>query len=438
MSILQKTFLYLTKCLVFSSLLTIFGILLLTSTAYDKIIRRSKDREPHKLLIAFSVYTNGKRLFHVFRNKSSKTIDCIEGMRCMSLLGIIFFHRNLLQQARPATNLLEVYQRRKQYENVLFQWPTFFVDTFFVIGGFLSSLHFLHAFGARKFSLFKTIIHRYVRYTPVLAAAILIYASLSQHIKSPWPDVISVEDCSGHWWSALLHIQNYVNPESICPLHTWYLSVDFQLFVISPLLIYPARRYGWKYLWILPTLAVASSIFVTLTALSNKYEPSALASSGAVGFNENVYVPTHTRLGPWLIGMVLAYIIFESRAREIKLHKTLVKLLHTLALALLAVNVALLYPASQMENNPLTLMQSSIRLGFMRLCWSLPVAWIIFACYKLQTGGIVRWFLSLPEWQPIGRLSLSMYVTHLQYQRLLFLEEKTPPTLDVMPLVSLS
>ena len=52
-----------------------------------------------------------------------------------------------------------------------------------------------------------------------------------------------------------------------CMSHTWYLSIDFQLFLISPFLIYPAWKYGWKYLWTLPTLALLSCIYLFVMTL---------------------------------------------------------------------------------------------------------------------------------------------------------------------------
>lgn len=56
-------------------------------------------------------------------------------------------------------------------------------------------------------------------------------------------------------YEQLLHIQNYVNTESICAGHTWYLSADFQLFIISPLLIYPAFRRFSTWLVVLVDIA---------------------------------------------------------------------------------------------------------------------------------------------------------------------------------------
>lgn len=53
------------------------------------------------------------------------------------------------------------------------------------------------------------------------------------------------------------------------------------------------------------------------------------------------------------------------------------------------------------------------------------MAWIIFACQN-GSGGIIRWLLSLKQWQPLGRITLSIYLVHRFYQTLTFMNEKQP------------
>lgn len=50
-----------------------------------------------------------------------------------------------------------------------------------------------------------------------------------------------------------------------------------------------------------------------------------------------------------------------------------------------------------------------------RSCWAIAIAWIIFRTHN-GSGGIIRWFLCLPFFQPFARMSLSIYLTHRVYQ----------------------
>lgn len=50
-----------------------------------------------------------------------------------------------------------------------------------------------------------------------------------------------------------------------------------------------------------------------------------------------------------------------------------------------------------------------------RVTWSIALGWIIFACVH-GYGGPVNWFLSWPQWQPLARLSYSIYIMHVPIQ----------------------
>lgn len=118
-------------------------------------------------------------------------------------------------------------------------------------------------------------IHRYLRLTPLLAVTILLTMSLTRFLGNGplWPGAFNElkEACDRKWWLSLLYIQNYVDPDytvsfviiirswsisniSIqfisfmiqCIPPAWYLSVDMQLFVISPLIIYLIYRFNKK------------------------------------------------------------------------------------------------------------------------------------------------------------------------------------------------
>lgn len=74
---------------------------------------------------------------------------------------------------------------------------------------------------------------------------------------------------------------------------------------------------------------------------------------------------------------------------------------------LLAANLAM-YPISQIENTP-SIMDDALYNVFSRLIWAIGLSYIIFACVH-GYGGPGNWFLSLKIWQPIARLSYSMYL----------------------------
>lgn len=126
-------------------------------------------------------------------------------------------------------------------------------------------------------------LHRYLRYTPSLAVIILFHVAFTKLLGSGPFFVANTENCENYWWTALLHVTVYTNPAFPVNFHNilklfifnfffkcidvaWYLAVDFQLFLISPILIYPVWKWGKKAFWILPTLVllVQGCIFATV------------------------------------------------------------------------------------------------------------------------------------------------------------------------------
>jgi peptidoglycan/LPS O-acetylase OafA/YrhL len=43
------------------------------------------------------------------------------------------------------------------------------------------------------------------------------------------------------------------------------------------------------------------------------------------------------------------------------------------------------------------------------------ICWMVFACHCLDSGGIIKRFLSHPAWQPLSKLNFSIYLVHQPY-----------------------
>jgi peptidoglycan/LPS O-acetylase OafA/YrhL len=72
-----------------------------------------------------------------------------------------------------------------------------------------------------------------------------------------------------------------------------------------------------------------------------------------------------------------------------------------------------LYPLEDYTDPSLKLAHA-LFFALHRNSWGLAISWIIFSC-EMGDGGIVRKFLELPLWRPLGRMSLSFYLIHSLY-----------------------
>lgn len=83
--------------------------------------------------------------------------------------------------------------------------------------GMLVSMGFFeHVAKTGRFNLVLFYLHRYIRITLPLAIVILFYVSMVQFLGTgPLQEYVYVnhqKPCQDYWWSALLHIQAYINP----------------------------------------------------------------------------------------------------------------------------------------------------------------------------------------------------------------------------------
>lgn len=64
---------------------------------------------------------------------------------------------------------------------------------------------------------------------------------------------------------------------------------------------------------------------------------------------------------------------------------------------------------------PSSVIGGSIYESMHRDLWAASICWIIFACHQLNSGGVLRSFLSSVYWQPLSKLCLSTYLIHFVY-----------------------
>lgn len=105
------------------------------------------------------------------------------------------------------------------------------VDTFFMISGLLVTYHTCNYLSkGNKFKLGYFYFHRYIRITPSLAFVVLILATLTPRFGSGpnWKKTAKAMQvpCQYFWWSALLHVQNYINPKYIVSNYTFLLLIS--------------------------------------------------------------------------------------------------------------------------------------------------------------------------------------------------------------------
>lgn len=144
-------------------------------------------------------------------------MGCLDGLKTISMAWIVLCHGFLGLYTVPITNYVYVLDLLDYSYIMILISGTLAVDTFFVVSGFLMSYNVMKiASRGGKINVPMLILHRFLRLTPAFAVVILAHATLFEYFGSGpvYPKVKEefMEDCQVYWWSALLYIQNFVNP----------------------------------------------------------------------------------------------------------------------------------------------------------------------------------------------------------------------------------
>ncbi|XP_033226196.1 nose resistant to fluoxetine protein 6-like [Belonocnema kinseyi] len=209
-----------------------------------------------------------------------------------------------------------------------------------------------------------------------------------------------------------------------CMIHLWYLAVDMQLFLISPLILYPLIKKPklglliWNVMFVsqivAPAAIIATNKYVFMLEVSETIEDT-------VSMFKNLYSLAYTRGGSWLVGVLFGYLIYTQRSSLSK--KTIyigwVSCLLSFTFCTLGTNVM------QQKDYVYNVVWESVFGAISRQLWAASVAWIILVCVSGH-GGPINKFLSLPIFIPISRVSYCVYLVHIVIQGMKTFSTRTP------------
>ncbi|KAL7038797.1 hypothetical protein ACKWTF_009696 [Chironomus riparius] len=379
-------------------MLALLVLVIITSTIYE-VWTKKQSHESKKVFTAFSLNTNIKELLHIDYRKSRNVIACMHGMRALAAFWIISGHR-IFRDSRYMSRPINPNNIAATATLALLMTVDYAVDIFFLLSAILVAQSCLRALDGKKLNLGKIYLNRYMRYTPSVFVLLLFMLTFLPYALVNGPSIrlltTNVERCQKYWWSTILMIQNYVNVDQICLGHVWYLNVDIQLYLMSPIFIYIAWKLRYKSFWIFGAILAAVQISIFFVRFYDTVK------------EEVVYRQTHFRIGQWLVGISLGYIMYQMKdeTSEYRIRKR-VRYTCWFLTASALISTEIYYQLLRTEPFPRAFYEATHRIIF--TCF---IGWMIFSFHYLKSGNIFRKFLSHPLWQPISKLSLSIYLVH--------------------------
>ncbi|RZF38891.1 hypothetical protein LSTR_LSTR012163 [Laodelphax striatellus] len=411
--------------------ISIFGLLIsfaIIATLYQICFHSSSPlcTKMDSIIMSFSLRKNLNELLKVSTSRDS--MNCLFGLRFMMIVWIIGVHRFSQLRSVPAMSMFQHHILVQDWTRAAIVNAYIGVDTFFVISGTLLAYSFARKidYYRENFSVLKLYLHRYLRITPALAGLILLYATVSDFccegpLHKQFYDSMK-KPCVKNWWTTLLYINNYYDSDVMCVVQTWYLSVDMQLFLLSPIVLYPMIYKPKMVAHLLASFyAMALAPYFNHIAagyfIVGKYEDHRI-------FLDN-YVLTHTRAGSWLLGFALGVYLDEFKRNPKVIPNRLINLGWTLCfLGLLAVIFGIL--PFQQDSHEYSELWDTLYKSLHRHIWAISICWLIFAC-STGHGGFVNTFLS---WGPILELLLNLtyciYLVHILVLKEQMCAHRTP------------
>ncbi|OOG47335.1 acyltransferase [Polaromonas sp. A23] len=185
------------------------------------------------------------------RTLSAQRLPGIDALKAMGCVLIVWHH---LAFYGPMSDV--VHTAAPGLVNWLYDYGRMAVQIFLVVGGFLAAASLAPQGRSVVRNPLSLILRRYRRLALPLMVAVAVTVVVAASVR-PWLQHPSVPDAPS-FWQLLAHLfllQDLLGQEALSA-GIWYVAIDFQLFVISVVLLtlWPGTRHRWAVL----VLAAAS------------------------------------------------------------------------------------------------------------------------------------------------------------------------------------
>ncbi|KAL1505742.1 hypothetical protein ABEB36_005235 [Hypothenemus hampei] len=366
---------------------------------------------------SFSLIQTIKKI--LYTKPTEINLECICGIKVLSMIFILGGHSLLFIFGSPVENT-DFANEMYSIENSLYLNSPLLVDTFLLVSGFLMCRLLLMELDKRNGQLNFLLLYiaRYIRLTPAYVIIIGFNLTWLPDIGSGpfWKSVIGLENqrCKTSWWTNLLYINNYVNTDNLCMFQSWFLAVDFHMFLIAPFFIFIL----WKWRKTGISLILLATIFTVILPgyiiFINDLDPTFLAfppETQDISSNYyfvNAYIKTHMRANSYFFGLIFGYLVYQLQMNCVKF-SDFVKFLGWVLATILGVtsmcSIVLFLSSGYVTDS----LQSAIYGTLHRIAWVLSVGWVILVCVTDNAG----WVNKLLSWKVLIVLSRLTYCIYL-------------------------
>jgi peptidoglycan/LPS O-acetylase OafA/YrhL len=253
-----------------------------------------------------------------------------------------------------------------------------------------------------------------------------------------------------YWWSNLLYIHNLFKNEDYnlgyCYDHGWFLSVDMQLYVLTPIVLVPLYHldkrkkwmpHVWMFLWVASSVAIPAAIMYAIPEIPGKNSPGAAfgvdVNNGNIGWFWSV--KPFWRYAPYVCGVWGGYILHKLRGKSLVLPNWAVAVSWAVILGTFSSVVygnagTFVLKNDDVANMPRLSRDASIWCTVLiSPAWGIALTAMIVLCHN-GYGGPINTFLSYKAFVPLSRLTYGCYLIHVPVMFWYWYTRITPYSVD--------
>ena len=278
----------------------------------------------------FSATRNLRKLVRLPPPAAEET-GALNGIRSVSMLWIILGHTFLMPQAIAGydnvEDILGSYGAQNGPWIQIILGAEIAVDSFFYLSGFLLAWLTLDALDKKKGrfgvkGVCMATLYRYLRLTPSLAFALMIYYKMTQFASGNGPFSWRFQHsitrrCDTTWWVELTYAMNFYpyDTDAVCMGWTWYLGNDFIFSIVGMSLVpvyWHRRKLGWFLAWAIFIGSCAATMVVCLQNDLGIY----IFDKHYQHYTTDAYSRPWSRIPAYLVGVMVAMGLREWRANK--------------------------------------------------------------------------------------------------------------------------
>ncbi|KAF7273318.1 hypothetical protein GWI33_013972 [Rhynchophorus ferrugineus] len=320
------------------ALLVVYLLMVYESTKYDLQTDNPKTAvsKYDKWLKIFSIRQNWRKIISKNTNIDYQNLKSLQGLRFFNTILIVTCHTKLC-------HLLLFIENPKEYEESLSyplhlisnQLDLFIVQTYFMTSTFLLTNQVLELYkNTGTFSLKSCLnlyINRIIRLWPTSTIMVLM-ALVGLKIFPKGTPVVHVinmswRGCTTNWWGTMFQMNFLYDPTQMCNPGSWYLSVDSLLYASTLLLMYLHLAHKMNLRKLLSVAFVFFSAIYSYDIYINdmdaiyKVSPESIRTLIESPAFYHLYVNPFASWSTSIVGILMGYVYFHNKHKDIQLNK---------------------------------------------------------------------------------------------------------------------